>query len=83
MIRRNGAGCRLFGSLLCGAALAVAAGAFAPAQAAAGLPFWGKPFPYYYVGTRQSCEQLRPVETPTGLVYEKVWVCGAVLHARD
>jgi hypothetical protein len=83
MIRGNGAAARLFGSLLCGASLVVAAGSLGPAQAAGGLPFWGKPFPYYYVGTRVSCEQLRPVETPTGVIYEKVWVCGPVLHARD
>ena len=66
------------------AALLAGAAPLQPARADGGsvLPFWSHPYPYGYVGTRSSCEQLRPIETAYGVHYEKVWVCGRVLHAR-
>lgn len=49
-----------------------------------GLPFFGRPYPYYYVYHRPpaECYQARPVDTPDGPRIELTWICGATVRAR-
>jgi hypothetical protein len=49
-----------------------------------GLPFFGRPYPYFYVYRRPpaECYEARPVDTPDGPRIELVWICGATVRAR-
>lgn len=51
-----------------------------------GLPFFGRPYPYYYVYHRPpaECYEAHPVDTPDGPRIELVWICGgdATVRAR-
>ena len=49
-----------------------------------GLPFFGRPYPYYFVYHRPpaECYEAHPVDTPDGPKIELVWVCGATVRAR-
>jgi hypothetical protein len=49
-----------------------------------GLPFFGRPYPYYYVYHRPpaECYEAHPVDTPDGPRIELVWTCGATVRAR-
>jgi hypothetical protein len=48
------------------------------------LPFWGLPYPYGYAYTRSQlkCWVPQRIETATGPVWERVWVCGNVVNSR-
>jgi hypothetical protein len=37
--------------------------------------FWGRPFPYGYVYLPGQCYRHVQVETPTGYVWRRVWIC--------
>ena len=39
------------------------------------VSFWGQPFPYGYRYFHGQCYAEVPVETPTGIVWRRVWVC--------
>jgi hypothetical protein len=43
-----------------------------------GLPFFGRPYPYYYVYHRPpaECYEAHPVDTPDGPRIELDWICG-------
>lgn len=49
-----------------------------------GLPFFGRPYPYYYVYHRPpvECYDIRPVETPAGPRLQETWICGSPVTAR-
>ena len=49
-----------------------------------GLPFFGRPYPYFYVYHRPpaECYEAHPVDTPDGPRIELVWICGATVRAR-
>ncbi|MGO9673835.1 MAG: hypothetical protein ACLPSF_06650 [Methylocella sp.] len=49
-----------------------------------GLPFFGRPYPYYYVYHRPpaECYEAHPVDTPDGPRIELDWVCGGAVRAR-
>jgi hypothetical protein len=48
-----------------------------------GLPFFSRPYPYYYVYHRPpaECYEAHPVNTPDGPRIELVWICGATVRA--
>lgn len=50
------------------------------------VTFWGHPFPYGYAWSRvRACTRYVPVETPSGVRYQRTWVCntaGAVVRYR-
>ena len=39
------------------------------------VSFWGQPFPYGYSYYRGQCYSYVPVETPTGQVWKRVFIC--------
>lgn len=39
------------------------------------VSFWGQPFPYGYAYYRGQCYSYVPVETPTGYVWKRVFIC--------
>lgn len=49
-----------------------------------GLPFFGRPYPYYYVYHRPpaECYEAHPVDTPDGPRIALTWVCGGSVRAR-
>jgi hypothetical protein len=49
-----------------------------------GLPFFGRPYPYYYVYRRPrlECYDVQYVDTPVGPRLREVWVCGGPVTAR-
>jgi hypothetical protein len=49
-----------------------------------GLPFFGRPYPYFFVYHRPpaECYEAHPVNTPDGPRIEMVWICGAEVRAR-
>ncbi len=37
--------------------------------------FWGQPFPFGYAYYQGQCYSYVPVESPTGYVWKRVWIC--------
>lgn len=68
-----------------GVAALPASAVAAPLGTVDGMPFWGRPYPSYYVYRRPpiECYDIRPVETPFGPMIQETWICDPPIRARN
>jgi hypothetical protein len=79
ILRKLGAACASLGML----ALPVPSQA-RPLGTVEGMPFFGLPYPAWYIYHRPKieCYAFQPVDTPDGPRIEVTWICGAPVVAK-